>query len=409
MADPTQLLSDAKTLLTYASARGLVSDPTIFERVTTAQQKLGQNEFTAADEQDLNKIINALAKAIHPISIEALRNDPAIAGTQSAPMRRIRNLLRQLPSKQDAIPGLIFVICIVVMLSIIPLTTLFNRLAASITELRDTEQQDYFSIIHDARELQEQIVADKTKAQQLDPDLQSKIKKLREIQTKINVNSLAIAATIDLTLGVPKWLNVIFAAYGLDYSLYAAVKVPASGSSTTTQPPTLPSQSNAGCQDEICRNNGFAASLGITIEPSDIQGAYFARRQAESAAALLGGAMLPVLYGLLGASVYLMRRFLGEESETVRPNIGMTAFLRLGLGGIAGLAIGWFWVPTSAKAIAEVSSLTTAPFALAFLAGFSIELLFSLLDRIIAAINPTSSGPPNPPAKPASEKPAGTG
>jgi hypothetical protein len=87
----------------------------------------------------------------------------------------------------------------------------------------------------------------------------------------------------------------------------------------------------------------------------------------------------------------------------------MTAFLRLGLGGIAGLAIGWFWVPTSAKAIAEVSSLTTAPFALAFLAGFSIELLFSLLDRIIAAINPTSSGPPNPPAKPASEKPAGTG
>jgi hypothetical protein len=51
--------------------------------------------------------------------------------------------------------------------------------------------------------------------------------------------------------------------------------------------------------------------------------------------------------------------------------------------------LGWFTTPTTAKAAMDVAS-QTAPFALAFLGGFSIELLFSILDRILAALNPKS-------------------
>ena len=39
------------------------------------------------------------------------------------------------------------------------------------------------------------------------------------------------------------------------------------------------------------------------------------------------------------------------------------------------------------------NSFQTTPFALAFLAGFSIELLFSLLDRLLNSINPNASQP----------------
>ena len=47
---------------------------------------------------------------------------------------------------------------------------------------------------------------------------------------------------------------------------------------------------------------------------------------------------------------------------------------------MAGLIVGWFQTP-------DVSKLTTTPFALAFVAGFSIDIVFSLLERIVAAFD----------------------
>jgi hypothetical protein len=61
---------------------------------------------------------------------------------------------------------------------------------------------------------------------------------------------------------------------------------------------------------------------------------------------------------------------------------------RLLLGGLSGLVIGWFIDPSSVK--------TASPFALAFVAGYSVELLFSIMDKIIAALS-----------SPAPQKPAG--
>src|SRR5262249_19241020 len=59
-----------------------------------------------------------------------------------------------------------------------------------------------------------------------------------------------------------------------------------------------------------------------------------------------------------------------------RPSI-----LRIAVGGAAGIVIGWFRVPAPSHN-AELAAVTSTPFALAFLAGFSIDILFSLLDRL---------------------------
>lgn len=89
------------------------------------------------------------------------------------------------------------------------------------------------------------------------------------------------------------------------------------------------------------------------------------------------GWLLPFLYGLLGACVYVMRRLLFDTKGAAVENVVIV--LRLALGALAGVAIGWFAIPTAA-ANANVSP-SSWPYVLAFLAGFSIDILFALLDR----------------------------
>ncbi len=119
----------------------------------------------------------------------------------------------------------------------------------------------------------------------------------------------------------------------------------------------------------------FAKKLGVDSLFSYLS--WFAY-QIQARMALLNGWILPFLYGLLGASVFLMRSLL----DPTTPNVGFfPALLRLALGGIAGIIIGWVWVPAASKT-ADIAAITAVPFGLAFLTGFSIDILFSLLDRL---------------------------
>jgi hypothetical protein len=68
--------------------------------------------------------------------------------------------------------------------------------------------------------------------------------------------------------------------------------------------------------------------------------------------------------------------------------------LRFPLGGLSGVAI--TWVLSMAQTPDPLKAVT--PVAIAFLAGYSVELLFTAMDRLIV----TFSGPESPPARPAS-------
>jgi hypothetical protein len=98
----------------------------------------------------------------------------------------------------------------------------------------------------------------------------------------------------------------------------------------------------------------------------------------EPIAQLIGAHILPLLYGMLGAAVYMLRNINGVPVGVLNlADSALECSLRIGLGGIAGLAIGWFNIGE------EAGKLTTTPFAIAFIAGFSIDILFSLLERFI--------------------------
>jgi hypothetical protein len=88
--------------------------------------------------------------------------------------------------------------------------------------------------------------------------------------------------------------------------------------------------------------------------------------------------LLPLCYGLLGAFAYLLRGFTRDlRNPSLLAETKVNYRLRLQLGALAGLAIGWFISP-------ELSLGALSPLALAFLAGYSVEVLFAAMDRVIA-------------------------
>jgi hypothetical protein len=92
--------------------------------------------------------------------------------------------------------------------------------------------------------------------------------------------------------------------------------------------------------------------------------------------------LLPLLYGLLGACTYVLRMLSRDvHSYSYTPDSHIRYKIRLVLGTLSGLAITWFFEPGSET----LKSLS--PLALAFMAGYSVEILFAAMDRFVAAFS----------------------
>lgn len=96
--------------------------------------------------------------------------------------------------------------------------------------------------------------------------------------------------------------------------------------------------------------------------------------------------VLPPLYGWIGAVAFVLRRLISEiNARTYREDTNILYNLRIFLGLLAGLAIGWFFPPNNAEGQHVLQALS--PLALAFLAGYSVELLFAAMDRLLDAFS----------------------
>jgi hypothetical protein len=95
---------------------------------------------------------------------------------------------------------------------------------------------------------------------------------------------------------------------------------------------------------------------------------------------------LPFLYGLLGSAVFMMRNIANIRTPAME---WFPILMRVSLGGVAGIVIGWFSAATTSSPGATASFL---PFGLAFLTGYGIEVLFTLLDRLNRAIGEAAPG-----------------
>jgi hypothetical protein len=94
--------------------------------------------------------------------------------------------------------------------------------------------------------------------------------------------------------------------------------------------------------------------------------------------------ILPILYGLLGSCTYILRVIAYEiERQIYVREHDIQYALRILLGTFAGFVIGWF-ISSEAEISSGVSPAKLSPFAISFVAGYSVELLFTLLDKIVS-------------------------
>jgi hypothetical protein len=92
---------------------------------------------------------------------------------------------------------------------------------------------------------------------------------------------------------------------------------------------------------------------------------------------------LPAVYGALGATIYYMRRIL--DPTLVDPSFHRVLH-RIALGAFSGVIIAWFWSPSN-RIYDDFSDVGLSLFGVAFIVGFSVEIFFNFLDRIVLLIN----------------------
>lgn len=89
--------------------------------------------------------------------------------------------------------------------------------------------------------------------------------------------------------------------------------------------------------------------------------------------------ILPALFACLGAMIYFLRLLVDPTQPSPRVN---RVVHRMALAALAGVIAGWFWEPAFG-ANSEFQAAGLGLFTFAFVIGFSIEIFFSLLDRLV--------------------------
>ncbi|WFU31485.1 hypothetical protein QA635_33940 [Bradyrhizobium brasilense] len=135
---------------------------------------------------------------------------------------------------------------------------------------------------------------------------------------------------------------------------------------------------------------GLLTVIGLGTDPQSAnRPEIVAQVELELATSFAGGFLLPLLYGMLGAIAFVLRRLSDESLSGEARTLKRRYSLRVPIGALSGLAAGWLLQPATGSMTASLS-----PFALAFVAGYSADLVFAAMDRIVAAF---SAAPPAPP------------
>jgi hypothetical protein len=120
---------------------------------------------------------------------------------------------------------------------------------------------------------------------------------------------------------------------------------------------------------------------------------YYAQSTEENATVFIGAVaagILPVLYALLGAGAYVLRRL--ESQLRSRTFINETHSPRFITAAIAGAVVGLFNFG---------QGVSVSPLAVAFLAGYAVDVFFTFLESIIQSLSKGRGGAGSDQATPA--------
>ena len=135
------------------------------------------------------------------------------------------------------------------------------------------------------------------------------------------------------------------------------------------------------------------------LSAADLQAWMSHDARVSAAYAVLSGFVLPMLLGFLGGCAYAFRRLDKKLATwTLEPQDGKHAVVRVCLAAMLGGLVGVVWSPDQSVSL---GGFTLSLVALAFFVGFSVEVVFQLLQTVIEAVASSLRTPPVPVSAPA--------
>ena len=106
---------------------------------------------------------------------------------------------------------------------------------------------------------------------------------------------------------------------------------------------------------------------------------------------VLGNYVLPVIFALLGAAAFVILDFYGKLRDSLlAPRDHVLSWIQLVLGSVIGACIGLFFSaygPPSAGSQADlIGALTLSASGVGFLAGFGVEGVFAMLEKLVKGV-----------------------
>ena len=158
-------------------------------------------------------------------------------------------------------------------------------------------------------------------------------------------------------------------------------------------PPGTPSSGASNGANESSKEKAFCsvsrelseitelmAIIGVNLTPRGTSNMANEIVSLQGEIVFLGSWVLPFLYGVLGSLIFHLRRFLDPTNPNPR---GVTTFMRVMLGGFGGVIVVWLLNSTTQNDGSKIL-IPFTHFGLAFLVGFSTDLLFQFLDASVS-------------------------
>lgn len=380
----SELIEDAITVASYGQRSGRFKDNTLFVAVqrATAAEKL---DWSSPETVDLQTALNNAVQAIHPVTLVDLKSG--------------WNPFSQQPDggrKSDRKKKLFVAVAAILILLCGYYTVWYQRATLLLADLSNAKVEQQNAIMN---ELFFRLVErdDSTTVAELGDSssfsrvaISEKIDQLRLIdkmmvENKQNYNEIFV----DIVPGQPLFY------YLLGYFSQVPKSSQYFGGCGSTGPPGLMSTANTAvvnADDPLARLSSIVGErdqkllqirciIGLTAMSEPGRFDYNSKSAADlrRTSDILGFWVLPGLYGALGALMFFMRAILSPFYPD--PSVSRVA-LRIALGVFAGIAIVWFWSPSTTQTMAA-TNLTLGSFTIAFLVGFSIDVFFALLDRLV--------------------------
>jgi len=119
-----------------------------------------------------------------------------------------------------------------------------------------------------------------------------------------------------------------------------------------------------------------------TLEPMLFLGREKLRYVSMPLGNIVGGVLLPVLYGALGTCAFVLRSLFREMVDRTFDGRRAGEFkVRIFLGTLSGLSLQWLVVRSDGTVAGGIT-----PAVLAFLGGYSVEMLFTAMDRLVHVV-----------------------